>query len=1023
MFLSDFSISHRITVLMMTIMILIFGTIAYFRLGLEIFPEMDYPVISILTQYDGASPKEVEEIVTKPLEMALSTVKNMKSIKSESMDGYSVIMAEFDWGTDLDASAQDLRDMIDQTIPYLPENVGRPMVMKFNMSQIPILIYGVTGMNNTYELQKVMKDDISNKLKRLKGVASVTIIGGDNLEKQIMINKSKLDQYQISFDQIQQALLLQNINTSAGHIDQFKKDYLIRTISEYKSIEEIENTPVKNNADGSIIYIKDIAEVKSAFKERRYDLRTNQKPTAAFWILKESGENTLQVVRGVKKELKKIQDSKQYNLEFLEINDMGRMIENTTNDASSNVIFGSILAILIMYIFMRNWRPTLAISLAIPLSVIATFIPLYLMKYSLNLMTLGGLALGVGMLVDNAVVVIENIYRHVELGHDKSYSAKIGAKEVAMAITASTMTTVAVFLPMVFSEGMTAILVRGLALTVAFSLFVSLFVALTIVPTMASIFFEKNSKMITDTHWFDRIRNPYIKILKWCLANRGKTLLGVFIVLLISISLLFTLGSEFMPAGDNPFIMMKIKMPKGTALAETNQMVKQIEDIFASTPGMENYMTMVGAMEEGGAQADQGNPQSPAEAIVWAKLKNKKDRSMSQEEITEYIRKRIPEIKGGEIIFIKDPMSGSQTPPVEIKIFGKDLDQIKSLSLKAQKAIEKIDGIRDVQNSISEGNPELHIKTDRNKAYQYGLTPFQIGSFVKTANQGSVIGIFREGGEEIDIRLRYQEENRQDLTDIQNISIPTYSGQSIPLSHVAEIEKGEGPSRITHERQNRKATVTANIIGRDLGSTSKDIQKALEPLQKEVPLGYSIEMGGSYEDMVEGFKTLFLGLLLSVVLVYIVMASQFESLKQPFVVMFTVPLSFIGVSLALFLTGTTISVASFVGVIVLGGIVVNNGIVLIDYTNQLRAQGIEKHEALIKAGYDRIRPVFITSFTTIIGMLPMAISRAEGSEMKSPMAITIIGGLLSATFLTLVVIPVIYSLMDKISYKTIKEDK
>ncbi len=1021
MFLSEFSITHRITVLMMTILILIFGTIAYFRLGLEIFPEMDYPVITILTQYEGASPKEVEEIVTKPLEMTLSTVKNMKSIKSESMEGYSVIMAEFNWGSNLDASAQDLRDLIDQTMMYLPSSVGRPMVMKFDTSQIPILIYGVTGMSNTYELQKIMKDDISNKLKRLKGVASVTIMGGDDVEIQIYIDRSKIEQYNLSFEQIQQAIAMQNINMSGGHMDQYKKDYLIRTIAEYKSIDELENTPVKYNADGSIIRIKDIAEVKRAFKERRYDLRTNKKPTAAFWILKESGQNTLQVVQAVKKELDKIQKSGQYDLEFSEINDMGKMIENTTSDASSNVIFGSILAILIMYIFMRNWRPTLAISLAIPLSVIATFIPLYLMKYSLNLMTLGGLALGVGMLVDNAVVVIENIYRHVEQGHEKIYAAKIGAKEVAMAITASTLTTVAVFLPMVFSDGMTAILIRGLALTVAFSLFVSLFVALTIVPTMASIFFEKNSKMIGDTHWFDKIRNPYVRILKWCLANRGKTVLGVIVMLLICIGLMFTLGAEFMPEGDNPFIMMKVVMPKGTALPETNNMIKQIEDVFAKTEGIENYMTMIGSMDEGGSQADPGNPHSPAEAIVWAKLKPKKDRSMSQEEISEHIRKQIPKITDGEVIFVKNAMTGTNTPPVEIKVFGKDLEEIKRISLQVQKEIEKVEGIRDVQNSISEGNPEIHVKVDRQKAFQYGLTPAQTGLNLRTANQGSVIGIFREGGEEIDIRLRYLAQNRETLDDLTRVAIPTMTGENIPLSQIATIENGEGPSKITHERQNRKGTITANIIGRDLGTTSKDIQKRLKPLQENMPLGYSIEMGGTYEDMVEGFKTLFLGLLLSIVLVYIVMASQFESLKQPFVVMFTVPLAFIGVALALFVTQTTISVASFVGVIVLGGIVVNNGIVLIDYVNQLRNQGIEKHEALIKAGYDRLRPVFITSFTTVIGMLPMAISRGEGSEMKSPMAITIIGGLLSATFLTLVVIPVIYSLVDKISYKEMKK--
>ncbi|HOE92057.1 MAG TPA: efflux RND transporter permease subunit, partial [Candidatus Cloacimonadota bacterium] len=466
-------------------------------------------------------------------------------MKSESMESYSVIKVEFDWGSNLDAATQDMRDMIDQTLSYLPASVSRPMVMKFDTSQIPILIYGASGMANTYELQKVMKDDVSNRLKKLDGVASVRIMGGDELEVQINIDRSKIEQYQLSFEQIQQAIGLQNINISGGHIEQYKNDYLIRTLAEFKSIEELADSPIKFNADGSVLRLKDIAEVKKDFKERRYELRTNKLPTATFMILKESGKNTLTVVKNAKKELEAIEKSGQYDLKFYEINDMGKIIEGTTNDATSNVIFGSILAILIMYVFMRNWRPTLAISLAIPLSVIATFIPIYLMKFSLNLMTLGGLALGVGMLVDNAVVVIENIYRHVELGHDKMKSASIGAKEVAMAITASTLTTTAVFLPMVFSNGMTAILVKGLALTVAFSLFVSLVVALTIVPVMASIFFQRDSKMIGNTSWFDKVRDPYIRLLKAALNHRIMVILIIIAAIIVSIGLMFTLGAEF----------------------------------------------------------------------------------------------------------------------------------------------------------------------------------------------------------------------------------------------------------------------------------------------------------------------------------------------------------------------------------------------------------------------------------------------------------------------------------------------
>ncbi len=1020
MFVSDFSVHHKITILMMTIMIIIFGVISYTRLGLDVFPEMDYPVITVITAYLGASPEDVESIVTSNIEMALASVKNVKSINSESTEDYSIIMVEFEWGSDLDASAQDIRDIIDMMIDGLPDSVGRPMVMKFNTAQIPIMVYGVTGMENSYQLQKVLKDDISNKLKRLDGVASINIFGGDEPEKQILVDKFKLEKYKISLDDVSMAVMLQNQSVSAGHLNINQKDYYVRTLAEYKSIEEIENTPVKVNQDGSIVRIRDIAKVKESFKEKKYFVRTNQKTTAAMIITKESGANTLTVTKSIQKELNRLNDSGQYDLHFHEINNMGSFIEKTTNDASNNVIFGSILAIMIMYFFIRNWRPTLAISIAIPVSVIATFIPIYLMKYSLNLMTLGGLALGVGMLVDNSVVVIENIYRHIEEGMDRMSAAIQGTREVALAISASTFTTIAVFLPMVFSTGMTAILVRGLALTVAFSLLVSLVVALTIVPTFASILFKRDIDIHKPIAWFEYLRNKYIILLKICLAHRVKTLLSVLFFIILSVLLVMQTGAEFMPVADNPFIMMQVKLPKGTVLEETDALIMQIEQVFAETEGIESYLSMAGAADEGGAQADPTNPQSQAEAIVWAKLTDKQNRNLSHADIMELLRTKIPDIKDGEIVFLVDPMSGNAKSPVEIKIFGNDLEQLQLLSNEVSRLIQEVPDLRDIQNSLSEGSPEIHFKVNRDKAMQYGLTPAQIAGSIRTAVQGSVIGIFRSKGEEINIRLQYQADQRSTLEDFKEIRVNSPLGVSVPLNHLVDTEYGVGHTRISRESQVRKATITANIIGKDLAGITKKVQKQIEPFMQSLPIGYNLEFGGTYKDMVEGFVTLSLALLLSIVLVYIVMASQFESLKQPFVVMFTVPLSLIGVSIALFITGHTVSVPSFVGLIVLSGIVVNNAIVLIDYTNQLRNKGVEKHEALIKAGYDRMRPVFITALTTMIGMLPMAISKAEGAEMKNPMAVTIIGGLLSATFFTLVVIPVIYSLFDKISFKKVK---
>ncbi|MCK4695503.1 MAG: efflux RND transporter permease subunit, partial [Candidatus Cloacimonetes bacterium] len=489
--LAEFSVNRRVTVLMLTCLIIILGVISLTKLGLEMFPDMDYPVISIVTMYQGASPEDVEEMITETVETAIASVKNVKILKSESMENASLNMVEFDWGTNLDFAAQDLRDVIDQITDYLPREVNRPLVMKFNLSQMPVLMYGVTGGENTYELRKILEDEVATKLKHLNGVASVMVYGGDEAEKQIIVDKDKLEQYNISIDEVVQIVQAGNINMSAGHIQKRKDDFLLRTMAQYKSLEEINNLPVKVTPTGSTIFVKDIARVIDGFKEKRHIIRTDKQPTAIFWVSKESGANTLKVSKIVKEEIEKIKEELKGELKFAEIMDMGRPITKVSTGAMSNLIVGGILAIAIMFLFLRNWRPTMAISLAIPISVIATFVPIYLAKFSLNIMTLGGLALGIGMLVDNSIVVIENIYRHLEMGKAKITAAKVGASEVAMAITASTLTTIAVFFPMIFAEGMTGILVRGLALTVAFSLSASLFVSLTIVPAIASVLFKK----------------------------------------------------------------------------------------------------------------------------------------------------------------------------------------------------------------------------------------------------------------------------------------------------------------------------------------------------------------------------------------------------------------------------------------------------------------------------------------------------------------------------------------------------
>ena len=1019
--LSEFSVNRRVTIFIITILIIILGGIALSRLGLEMFPDMDYPVISIVAPYYGASPQDVEEAITEPLETAIASVKNIKKVQSESLENAALIMVEFNWGTNLDFAAQDLRDAIDPMIDYLPDDADKPLVMKFNLSQMPILMYGVTGDEDTYHLRKILEDEVSSKLKHLKGVASVMIFGGDELEKQIIVDKDKIEHYKISIDEIVQIVAAGNLNMSAGHIQKRKGEFLLRTVAQYKSMEEIENLPIKLTQSGKVIYLKDVARVQDGYKERRNFSRTNKLPTAMLMISKESGANTLTVTRVVKNELKVIEDEFKENLVFHEVMDMGLPISKVTSGAASNLIFGGILAIAIMFLFLRNWRPTLAISLAIPISVIATFVPIFLAKFTLNIMTLGGLALGVGMLVDNSIVVIENIYRHLEMGKTKFEAAKVGAGEVAMAITASTLTTIAVFFPMIFAEGMTGILVRGLALTVAFSLAASLFVSLTIVPVIASVLFRKakdRPQVDKSEAFFENIKRRYSKILKWCLGHKTATLLMVGLLFVLTIIIPFTgvIGTEFMPQRDIPFMVMNVKMPTGTPLDESDIVVSQLEDIAMNTEGVMNVMVMVGPMSDAQAMADPTNPQEVNESQVFIRLHQQSDRNITYQEIQKRIREKLPQVEGAEFNFMttEEMMGGGQAKPIEINIFGKDLDKLKEISERLMARISEVEHVSDLVSSMKEGKPEYHIVIDKDKAFQYGLTAAQVASSIKTASLGTLSGIYRKGGEEIDILVRLDEEKRNSFEDIMHLSIISPMGFSVPLNQIAHLESAEGPRKISHEKQTRKVLISAGVTGtNDMGGTVKNIQLAVADILEELPPGYFVDFGGAYEDMQEAFLTLAGAMLLAIILVYSVMASQFESLRQPFIVMFTMPLAVIGVMLILAFTGTTLSVASFVGVIILAGIVVNNGIVLIDHMNQLRLQGMAKFDAILQGGADRIRPVLITALTTMGGMLPMAIASGEGSELKSPMALTVIGGLLSATFLTLIVIPVIYSMIAK----------
>ena len=1020
--LPKFSVDKPVTITMIVLIIVVFGFVSVGRLGLDMLPDIEFPVVSVVTSYQGVVSEDIEDVITKPIEDAVATVKDVKSLRSISQEGVSIVMVEFESGTNIDFAAQDIRDKVGLIENRLPPDANKPMVIKMDVEAMPVLGYGVTSDNlTTLELKNLLEDNVKDKIERLDGVSSVELRGGQEREILVKLNKPQLEAYNITQARVVQVLRGENINLSSGFIEQGLLELPLRTVGKFENLAEIENIVIAVN-NNTPTYLKDVAEVIDTHKESRSYSRTNGKDSVLLLVNKQSGANTSQVADAVKSEMPKVEKYLPQDVDFKLVMDQSHLIKTSTSSVMQSGIIGGLLAVLIIYLFLRNWRPTAAIAVAIPLSLIATFIPIYAVGYTLNLMTLGGLALGIGMLVDNAVVVIENIYRHLEKTGKRKKSAIIGSNEVGMAITAATLTTAAVFVPMTLGTGITGQLSRGLALTIIFALFSSLFVALTLVPMIASKIFKKRERAedyqeASGKKHFVKVKNVYKKILRWSLNHRLKTMATTIGLLAITIALIPFIGTEFMPVSDQSMMLLMAKMPIGTSLEETNKVVSQIESDLINIEGVTTVTSFAGLDEASrGESAASGLGAAGAnEAQIFIRLKNKTDRKYSAEEIQEMIRRKLPRIRDLEINFMdmgKVLISGSSSP-IEIKVFGKDLDKLKSISDKIAQEIKDVPGVRDADTTLSEGKPELIINIDRERAAHFNLTIGQIASAIKDSMQGTVATQFRQGGEETDIRVRYDEAYRNDIEGIKNFSINTPAGSRILLQQVAQISHGEGPIKINREDQLRVASVTANVVDRDIGGVMSDIRKKTD--ETRLPQGYFIEYGGSYKQMRETFGTLGWALALGILLVYMIMASQFESLIHPFVVMFELPLAFIGIGLALFITGQTLSLPSFMGIIMLAGIVVNNAIVLIDYVNQLRERGLSKFDALVEGGTTRLRPILITSITTILGMLPMALARQEGSEMMRPMAIAVIGGLLVSSALTLVVIPVVYSLAEHIS--------
>jgi HAE1 family hydrophobic/amphiphilic exporter-1 len=1030
MTLSEFSVKRRVTVTMIVAIVVVIGVISVSRIGLDLLPEMEFPTLFVMTTYQGVAPEDMEELVTRPVEEAVAVITGVKQMKSFSQEGVSVISLEFEWGTNLDVAAQDIRNALSLLRDFMPEDVSEPMVMKFSSEMMPVRFMAVTSESmNAYQLKKLLKKVVKPRLERLDGVAAITLMGGHEREIHVKVDKKALEGKGLALSDLIMMLRAQNVNLPGGYIEEPHQEFLVRSVGEYKDLKDIELTVVGMGTDGSVVRLKDVAEVVNAPAERRDFSQIEGREGIMLIINKQSGANALKVSRNVTKGLEEVKEILPAGITFYDFFDQGDMVSRVTSKTGTTGLYGALLAVVMILIFLRDPRPTLAIGIAIPLSVMAAFIPIYFIGYTLNLMTLGGFALGVGMLVDNAIVVIENIFRHLERGEDRKTAAIVGAREVQNAIVASTLTTVVVFVPMMFAEGIPGQIAKALASTVSFSLLGSLFVALTIVPMLASVFFRELrpggqagarpsgvGRFVgrwREGRFMGWVKVAYDPVLRWSLRHRAVVVVAFLALFAASGWLMTLLGTEFLPRGDQPFLSMEIVLPVGSTLSETEKTAGMVEDVARNLPGIEVYSVWGGLNESTRYDVAFGTAQAGVNyAQVGIKLKEKTDRDLSSDQLTDLFRKRLPRLEGVKFNFpdMNSQMMGlGSEKAVSIRLFGSDMDELKQLSERIKTEIEGIKGIRDVDTSLSAGLPEINIKIDREKAGALGLTVGQISAEMQSAMQGTIASQMRQSGEEFNIRVRFKEEQRKNVEDIRSIPIRTPMKGFVQLGDIATVKRTIGPVKINRQSQMRVAMIEANTgAERDLGSIIADVGARLDKIAREFPEGYFTEFGGEYARMVEYFTFLGYAFILALILIYMVMAAQFESFSQPFIIMFTVPLCMIGVFGLLAATGNRFNLASGLGVIVLVGIAVNNGIVMIDYVNQLRGEGVHFEEAVIEGAKTRLRPILITVGTTVIGMLPMAIDKSEGAETRNPLALAVIGGLLTSTLLTLIIVPVIY---------------
>lgn len=1041
------SIKRPVGVLMVMLIVILLGAVSLTELNLDLLPQITPPVAAVITTFRGASANEVCELVTERIEAAVVTTSGIKDLMSISQEGISIVVLTFDWNQDMTEARTDINQKI-ELVP-LPEGASKPTVMKFDPTMLPVMEISITHTKETDlpELTILSEKTLKPRIEGIEGVASVDMLGGLTQQIQVQLDPAKLNALGLTQDAIAGIIAASNLNYPVGKVD--KDGFLldVRLEGKFKSIEDVEDlvvgyapatlltsgvaglpnpAPAGAQLPGAVqqvpmvpVKLKDVALVEQAFTDITSIARINGKSSVLLSVKKEGSANTVSVAREVRDELDKLK-AEISGFDAIISFDQAKFIEESIRSVANNLLLGAVLAIIVLILFLKDFRTTIVIAISIPFSVIATFMLMYFGSLTLNIMTLGGLTLGIGMLVDNSIVVIENIYRHLELGIEPKEAAAKGAGQVATAITASTLTTLVVFLPIVFVGGVSGIIFKELALTVTFSLLASLVVALTVVPMLASVWFTNKKKhgaavahaSTGNTQPSSNGENQpgrYYKMVEWTLHNR--LLVIVLVVALVAVSAYMgsQIGTEFMPTADEGGFSITVTMPEGTPIEKMDKLVLEIEDILDKNPAIQMYTASISA----GAGittllTSEGGTVATLTAVVTQETLDKKETIKVMEEVEREVDKirdsaKISFTPQSTIALMAGGISGS----VQLSVTGPDIAEVSRINDAVVEKIEQLDEVKEVTSTLTERKPQIHVIVNKEKAIVHGLTPAQIGTALSRAVSGQTVSRLEQDGETFDIVVRYKKDALQTVEDLESLLLSGARGP-VPLSEIAEVIDGEGPITINRLNQRTSATIRAKYADLTLGEITAKIADTISDI--DVPDGYSIDIGGMSELMEEGFDALKLALVLAIILVYMVMAASFESLATPFVILLTMPLGIVGVVIALYIAGYAFGITAFMGAIVLAGIIVNNGIVMVDFINQERAEGIPLGEAICGGASKRLRAVLMTSLTTILALIPMAIGLGEGGELVAPMALSIMGGLASGTLFTLFVVPVIYSI-------------